>query len=124
MFLGSAYSPEGINPVLLMALPVKQGACVALANGKAAADNDAIITDSNVDIVVETTVTDSLTGEPAITHCRWALSSGEHISTTNKGPLVFAAKELTALALDNNVEYEYEGVVMRGTPELRFADKL
>ena len=110
--------------MLLMALPVKQGPCVALPNGKAAADNEAIINDSIADIIVETTVTDSLTGEPAITHCRWASSSGEHISTTNKGPLAFAAKELTALALDNNVEYEYEGVVMRGAPVLRFVDKL
>jgi homoserine dehydrogenase len=124
MFLGSAYSPEGINPALLTALPVKQGACVALPNGKATADNEAIITDSNADIVVEATVTDSVTGEPAIAHCRWALSSGKHISTTNKGPLAFAAKELTALALDNNVGFEYEGVVMSGTPVLRFADKL
>ncbi|MFT7387296.1 MAG: homoserine dehydrogenase [Candidatus Endobugula sp.] len=73
MFLGSAYSPYGINPVLLMALPVKQGACVTLPNGKAAADNEALITDSNADIVVETTVTDPITGEPAITHCRWII---------------------------------------------------
>ena len=69
-------------------------------------------------------MTDSVTGEPATSHCRWALSSGKHISTTNKGPLAFAAKELTALALENNVGFEYEGVVMSGTPVLRFADNL
>jgi homoserine dehydrogenase len=124
MFLGSAYSPEGINPALLTTLPVEQGACAALPNGKATADNEAIITASNADIIVEATVTDSVTGEPATSHCRWALSSGKHISTTNKGPLAFAAKELTALALNNNVGFEYEGVVMSGTPVLRFADKL
>ena len=124
MFLGSAYSPEGLDPALLNALPVKQGACAALPNGKVAADNQTIIKESNADIIVEATVTDSVTGEPAISHCRWALSSGKHISTTNKGPLAFAAKELTTLALENNVGFEYEGVVMSGTPVLRFADKL
>ncbi len=124
MFLGSAYSPEGIDPTLLTALAVRQGACEELPNGKATADNESIINDSNADIIVEATVTDSVTGEPAISHCRWALSSGKHISTTNKGPLAFAAKELTALALENNVGFEYEGVVMSGTPVLRFADKL
>jgi homoserine dehydrogenase len=46
------------------------------------------------------------------------------VSTTNKGPLAFAEKELMALALKNNVSFEYEGVVMSGTPVLRFADKL
>ena len=123
-FLGSAYSPEGIDPTLLTALPVKQGACEELPDGTATANNESIIRDSNADIIVEATVTDSVTGEPAISHCRWALSSGRHLSTTNKGPLAFAAKALTALALEHNVGFEYEGVVMSGTPILRFADKL
>ncbi len=73
---------------------------------------------------MEATVTDYVTGEPAIAHYRWALSSGKHVSTTSKGPLAFAAKELTILASENNVGFEYEGVVMSGTPVLRFADKL
>ena len=124
VFLGSAYAPEGLDSALLNALPVKKGACAALPNGRVAADNQIIINESNADIVVEATVTDSVSGEPAISHCRWALSSGKHISTTNKGPLAFAAKELAALALENNVGFEYEGVVMSGTPVLRFADKL
>lgn len=124
MFLGSAYSPEGIDPALLMALAVKQGACIDLPNGQATANNEAIITSSNADIIVEATVTDSVTGQPAISHCRWALSNGKHVSTTNKGPLAFAAKELIDLALKNDLGFEYEGVVMSGTPVLRFADKL
>jgi len=109
---------------LLTILPAAQGACAKLPNGKATADNDDIIKNSNADIVVEATVTDSMTGQPATSHCRWALSAGKHVSTTNKGPLAFAEKELMALALKNNVSFEYEGVVMSGTPVLRFADKL
>ena len=124
MFLGSVYSPEGIDLDLLTILPAAQGACAKLPNGKATADNDDIIKNSNADIVVEATVTDSMTGQPATSHCRWALSAGKHVSTTNKGPLAFAEKELMALALKNNVGFEYEGVVMSGTPVLRFADKL
>ena len=124
MFLGSVYSPEGIDLDLLTTLPAAQGACATLPNGKATADNEDIIKNSNADIVVEATVTDSMTGQPATSHCRWALSAGKHVSTTNKGPLAFAEKELMALALKNNVGFEYEGVVMSGTPVLRFADKL
>ena len=124
MFLGSVYSPEGIDLDLLTTLPAAQGACATLPNGKATADNEDIIKNSNADIVVEATITDSMTGQPATSHCRWALSAGKHVSTTNKGPLAFAEKELMALALKNNVGFEYEGVVMSGTPVLRFADKL
>ena len=124
MFLGSVYSPEGIDLDVLTTLPAAQGACAELPNGKATADNEDIIKNSNADIVVEATITDSMTGQPAISHCRWALSAGKHVSTTNKGPLAFAEKELMALALKNNVGFEYEGVVMSGTPVLRFADKL
>jgi len=124
MFLGSVYSPEGIDMALLTALPAAQGACANLPNGKATVDNENIIKNSNADIVVEATVTDSMTGQPATSHCRWALSSGKHVSTTNKGPLAFAEKELMDLALKNNVGFEYEGVVMSGTPVLRFVDKL
>lgn len=124
LFLGSVYTPEGIDLTLLAALPVAQGACAMLPNGKATAENEDIIKNSNADIVVEATVTDSVTGQPATSHCRWALSTGKHVSTTNKGPLAFAEKELMDLALKNNVGFEYEGVVMSGTPVLRFADKL
>lgn len=124
IFLGSVYTPEGIDLALLAALPVAQGACATLPNGKATAENEDIIKNSNADIVVEATVTDSVTGQPATSHCRWALSTGKHVSTTNKGPLAFAEKELMDLALKNNVGFEYEGVVMSGTPVLRFADKL
>jgi homoserine dehydrogenase len=124
MFLGSVYSPEGIDLDLLTTLPVAQGACAELLNGKATADNEDIIKNSNADIVVEATITDSMSGQPATSHCRWALSAGKHVSTTNKGPLTFAEKELVALALKNNVSFECEGVVMSGTPVLRFADKL
>ena len=124
VFLGSVYAPEGIDIKTLTTLPVEQGAFAALTHGQANADNETIIKHSNADIVVEATVTDPVTGEPATSHCRWALSHGKHVSTTNKGPLAFAAKELTSLAHKHGVCFEYEGVVMSGTPVLRFADKL
>ena len=124
VYLGSVYSPEGIDLALLNDLPKAEGAFASLPNGNAKADNENIIKNSNADIVIEATVTDAATGQPATTHCRWALSNGKHVSTTNKGPVAIAKKELTDLALQNNVSFEYEGVVMSGTPVLRFADKL
>ena len=97
MFLGSGYSLEGIDLDLLTILPAAQGACAKFTNGKATADNEVIIKSSIADIVVEATATDSMTGQPEASHCRWALSAGKHVPTTNKGALAFAEKELMAL---------------------------
>ncbi|ADZ93177.1 Homoserine dehydrogenase [Marinomonas mediterranea MMB-1] len=124
MYLGSLYQPEGIELEALTQLPVEKGALAALPNGKEDADNENIIKNSNADIVAEATFTDAVTGEPAISHCQWALSSGKHICTTNKGPLALSAGPLKTLAAQNQLGFEYEGVVMSGTPVLRYADQM
>ncbi|QDI90011.1 homoserine dehydrogenase [Salicibibacter halophilus] len=73
---------------------------------------------SNATVVVELTPTDVETGQPAIDHCTAALSSGKHVVTTNKGPVVNAYRELQQLAARNNVGMFFEGTVMSGTPAL------
>ncbi|SDI27418.1 homoserine dehydrogenase [Natribacillus halophilus] len=77
------------------------------------------ITKSNADVVVELTYTDVETGQPALDHCKAALSVGKHVVTTNKGPIVNAYKELQQLAANNGVSFLFEGTVMSGTPALR-----
>lgn len=69
-----------------------------------------------VDVVVEATYTDPNTGEPAISHCRAALTAGKHVITTNKGPIAIAYPELKKLADINKAEIKFEGTVMSGTP--------
>lgn len=55
-------------------------------------------------------------GEPAITHIRAALELGIHALTANKGPVVHAYRELTALAAQNGVRFFHESTVMDGAP--------
>ncbi len=121
LFQGSVYRPEGIDLTQLKNLPIEKGSLAAISGGSTEADNENIIKNSNADIIVEATITDAKTGEPASTHCAWALAAGKHVSTTNKGPVALAAKKLIALAEQHHVAFEYEGVVMSGTPVLRFA---
>ncbi|MCS7241039.1 MAG: homoserine dehydrogenase, partial [Candidatus Bipolaricaulota bacterium] len=52
----------------------------------------AVIKDSGADVVLELTPTDLRTGEPAAGHIRFALSSGKHVVTTNKGPVALFGK--------------------------------
>lgn len=123
LHLGSVISPNGIDARMLVETKFDKGGFAQLSGGSAEADNEKVIRRAPADIVVEATFTNPLDGEPAVSHCRWALESGKHVATTNKGPVALAAAELKLLAARNHVMFEYEGAVMSGTPVLRMAHK-
>lgn len=123
LYLGSVISPNGLDAKTLVEANFAKGGFGGLSGGSAEADNETIIKIAPADIIVEATFTNPKDGEPAVSHCRWALKSGKHVVTTNKGPVTFAARELKALAKANGVYFEYEGSVMSGTPVIRMAEK-
>ncbi|MFT3875124.1 MAG: homoserine dehydrogenase [Propioniciclava sp.] len=121
--LGTLTQPDGIDLDAVLALP--RGTNFAgLPGGSAEVDNEAVIRDSNAAIVVEATFTNPETGEPALSHVRWALESGKHVTTTNKGPVALAGTRLLELAAQHGRRFEFEGAVMSGTPVLRFASQM
>jgi len=67
-------------------------------------------------LIVEATPTNIKDGEPGLTHIRHAVSCGIHVVTPNKGPLVVAFRELTALAEKSQCELLYEGAVAGAVP--------
>lgn len=75
-----------------------------------------LIKESGADLMVEATPTRIDDGEPGLTFIRHALSKGIHVVTPNKGPLVVAFEELTALAKKNDCEFLYEGTVCGAVP--------
>jgi len=121
LHLGSVVSPNGLDAGMLVQANFSRGGFAQLSGGKADADNETIIKHATADIVVEATFTNPQDGEPAVSHCRWALQSGKHVVSTNKGPVALAARELKSLAKANDVHFEYEGSVMSGTPVIRLA---
>jgi homoserine dehydrogenase len=56
------------------------------------------------------------TGEPAIGYLRAALESGAHAITANKGPVLYAWRELTALAAARKRRFLHESAMMDGVP--------
>lgn len=72
-------------------------------------------------VVVETTVLDIGSGQPAISHVRTALLNRAHVITTNKGPVAFAYRDLAALARAQNLSFLFEGAVMDGIPVFNLA---
>lgn len=121
LFLGSVVNRAGLDAAELAALPAEKGAMARIAGGTAEAFNETVIKQSGADIIAEATFTNPVDGEPAATFCRWALESGIHVVTTNKGPIALHGAELKTLARRNKVAFEYEGSVMSGTPVIRLA---
>ncbi len=76
---------------------------------------------AEADTLVELSITDLETGEPATTHVRHALSAGWNVVTTNKGPIALHYGELRELASRNGVTLAFEGTVMSGTPVIQLA---
>jgi homoserine dehydrogenase len=71
---------------------------------------------ARADVFFEATSLDVQTGQPAIDHLKAALEHGAHAITANKGPIVHAFRELTALAHDKKKRFLYESTVMDGVP--------
>jgi homoserine dehydrogenase len=116
---GSLYAPDRLDPQALLSAIETVGHLNDLPATHHGWDVHQTITDSNADVVLELTYTNLQTGEPATTHIRWALESGKHVVTTNKGPIALHFPELNQLARSRNLEIGVEGTVMSGTPTLR-----
>ncbi|MEM3545896.1 MAG: homoserine dehydrogenase [Candidatus Bathyarchaeia archaeon] len=72
------------------------------------------------DVLVETTPTNIIDGEPGLTYIRKALSMGKSVVTTNKGPLALALPALTEIADRSGAILRFSGAVGGGTPVLDF----
>ncbi|MGB2627050.1 MAG: hypothetical protein WAK20_09700 [Candidatus Acidiferrum sp.] len=73
---------------------------------------------AKADVVFEASSLDSQTGQPAINHIVAALEAGAHAISANKGPIVFAYRELLALAKERGRRFLFESTVMDGVPIL------
>ncbi|WP_018772576.1 homoserine dehydrogenase [Arthrobacter sp. 131MFCol6.1] len=121
--LGSLVQAEGID----LSIPLNLGGggeTFAEYGGSADTNNESVIRNCTADIICEATFTNPDDGEPAVSHVRWALESGKSVCTTNKGPVALRGAELTSLAEQNGVHFEFEGAVMSGTPVIRLAKKM
>lgn len=121
--MGTLEQPDGIDLAAVLAMP-RGSTFAGLEGGTDEARNEEVIRASNADIVVEATFTNPVTGEPALSHVQWALQSGKHVTTTNKGPVALAGNSLRELAAHQGTRFEFEGAVMSGTPVIRFASEM
>jgi homoserine dehydrogenase len=79
---------------------------------------------AQADILFEATSLNVANGQPAIDHIRAALEHGAHAITANKGPIVYAYRELCDLARTKGKRFLFESTVMDGVPIFSLFDQL
>jgi homoserine dehydrogenase len=110
---GYLYDEEGLNLERLL----RTGRLLDYSeNYHAGGSSVELIEKGAADLMVEATPTNIKDGEPGLTFMKNALKRGIHVVTPNKGPLVVAFKELTALAEKSRCEFLYEGTVAGAVP--------
>jgi homoserine dehydrogenase len=72
--------------------------------------------DARPDVLFEATSLNVANGQPAVDYLRAGLEHGAHVISANKGPVVHAFRELTALAGQKGKRYLFEAAVMDGAP--------
>lgn len=110
--LGWIADPDGLNP-----LSALHGHSLVLHGVSARPQNvREWLEKARADVLFEASSLNVQTGQPAIEHLKSALEIGAHAITANKGPIVHAFRELTALAKEQKRQFLYESTVMDGVP--------
>jgi len=121
---GSCFDEAGLDIPLALKTKEKYGTVAKYpGSGRRNDDSRRIISDSDAEVVVETTPTNFKDGEPGLSNIKAALSTRKHVVTTNKGPLALAMPALLELARHRNLQLRFSGTVGGGTPFLDFAAK-
>jgi len=107
---GAAHDPNGLDLQAIVALK-EQGQSIAQYPGLGQPGKTPLA-------LVEASPVDLETGEPGLSCIRTALGRGMHVVTPNKGPLVLAYGELTALARAQGRQLLFCGTVAGGLPAI------
>ena len=120
--LGWIADPNGLDPETCVARPP------SAAKGREPDPQPAAVCDwlaaARADILFEATSLNVTNGQPAVDHIRAALDHGAHAITANKGPIVYAYRELRDLARARGKQFLFESTVMDGVPIFSFFEQM
>jgi len=117
---GAAVSPMGLDGAAIDGIKCAGRSVSELPNvGQPGVTGLEMIEAVHADALCEASPVNLAGGaEPALSHVRRAIGRGLHVSTPNKGPIVVAYRELTALAQQNGVQLRCDGTVAGGLPAI------
>ncbi|HWZ98256.1 MAG TPA: homoserine dehydrogenase [Candidatus Dormibacteraeota bacterium] len=110
--VGWMAEPDGFNPIAILNdhWPAPTASVLQPRNVREWLER------SKADVFFEASSLAVQTGQPAIEHLKTALESGAHAISANKGPIVHAYRELSALAREKGRQFLFESTVMDGVP--------
>jgi len=117
---GTAYDPRGLD-ARLVERTKRDGLSISGYPSAGVPDRPALdlVREAEADLLCEASpVNLRKGGEPGLSCVRAALARGLHVVTSNKGPIVLAYAELTALAQKKRVSLRFDGTVAGGLPAL------
>ncbi len=109
--IGWIANPNGLDAEALLA-----GRCPECPVWAAPKNVREWLEEADPDVLFEATSLDRRTGPPAIDHLKAAIETGAHAISANKGPIVYAYRELRDLARAKGRKFLFESTVMDGTP--------
>ena len=112
---GFAVNPDGLDIQRALELVESRQSISPLSTFQVE-DSLTVIQNSQADLMFENSPVNYDTGQPAIDHAKAALNAGMHVSTANKGTVVHAHQELSALAKSKGKKFMFESTVLGGTP--------
>ena len=113
---GQALDVNGLDIRQVITL-VEKGECIQpLSRESDIGGSMDLIERSQAQVMLENTPVNYASGQPALDHIRHALRLGMHAITANKGPVLHAYRELTALAGEHDRRFLFESTVMDGAP--------
>ena len=80
---GKLYDPQGLDLNMLLELSKHRD---IFQNHLYSGSTEALIREAEADVVIEMSPTNLQSGEPAISHCKWAFKTESHVVCANKGP--------------------------------------
>ena len=113
---GRAINHAGINLKKALEISAENGTLDELSVISTSESIQDFIALSKADFLLENSPVNYTSGEPAITHIKTALENNMHAVSANKGPVVHAYNELTALARASGRQFLFESSVMDGAP--------
>ena len=112
---GFAVNPAGIDVGQALE-KVESGNTIAPLSTFHVEDSLSVIQHSRASVMFENSPVNYESGQPAIDHVKAALNANMHSITANKGTVVHAYQELTALAKSKNKKFRFESTVLGGSP--------
>lgn len=121
---GYCTDENGLNLGLALKTKEKFGTVGKYPNrGREGKGTSGIISNSDAEVLIETTPSNFKDAEPGLSNVKKALSDGKHVVTANKGPLALSMPALLELAAHKKVQFLFSATVGGGTPYLSFATK-